>query len=29
VVFSLFDDWNKKIRKRFQKKDAADIQLPA
>lgn len=29
VVYSLFDDWGRKLRKKFKKTDAADIQLPA
>ena len=29
VVYSLFDDWGKKIKMRFRKTDAADVQLPA
>jgi HAE1 family hydrophobic/amphiphilic exporter-1 len=29
VVYSLFDDWGKKIRKKFTKTDAEEVQLPA
>ncbi len=29
VVYSVFDDWGKKIRKKFKKTDIAEVQLPA
>ncbi len=29
VVYSLFDDWGRKIKKKFKKTDTADLQLPA
>lgn len=29
VVYSLFDDWGRKLRKKLKKTDAVDVQLPA